>query len=112
VRVCVCLRERVRGEGDEVAFHTALFGCLHHAPLTRNRLLILFVCVCLYVCVCVCLCVCVCVRRVIQIAQAQNLEIRRMGNKWVGADGEELDVEVEEEEEIDLEYDSGVYVCV
>jgi len=52
------------------------------------------------------------VRRVIQIAQAQNLEIRRMGNKWVGADGEELDVEVEEEEEIDLEYDSGVYVCV
>jgi len=31
-----------------------------------------------------------------------------MGDKWVGADGEELEVEVEEEEEIDLEYDRHV----
>ena len=44
--------------------------------------------------------------KVIQIAQDQNLELRRMGNKWVGADGEEVEVEIEEEEEIDLEYDS------
>ena len=44
--------------------------------------------------------------KVIRIAQDQNLELRRMGNKWVGADGEEVEVEVEEEEEIELEYDS------
>ena len=31
-----------------------------------------------------------------------------MGDKWVGADGEELEVEVEEEEEVDLEYDRHV----
>ena len=41
--------------------------------------------------------------QVIQIAQEQNLEIRREGDKWFGPDGEELDVE---EEEIELEYDS------
>ena len=40
--------------------------------------------------------------QVIQIAQEQNLEIRREGDKWFGPDGEELDVE----EEIELEYDS------
>jgi uncharacterized protein YndB with AHSA1/START domain len=44
--------------------------------------------------------------KVVRIAQDQNLELRRMGDKWVGADGEEVEVEVEEEEEIDLEYDS------
>ena len=37
--------------------------------------------------------------QVIQIAQEQNLEIRREGDKWFGPDGEELDVE----EEIELE---------